>query len=71
MVSAEQWRYPKRVSAVKIKKKFRKNILKIMAPYQTKPSKQRRLKEHIATLHNDCNNVSATLLQQHNAVTMS
>ena len=37
--NSEQQRHPKKVSAVRIKKEFRKNILKVMAPYQTKSSK--------------------------------
>ena len=36
-----------------------------------KPSKQRKLKEHITTLHYDCNNASTTLLKHHNTVTLS
>ena len=68
---AEGLRHTKKVSAVRIKKKFWKNTLKAMAPYRTKPSKQRWLKEHIGRLHYDCNNASATLLQHHNVVAMS
>ena len=41
-----------------------------MATYQTKPRKQRQLKEHITTLHYDYNNASTTLLQHRKAVTM-
>ena len=52
-------------------KEVLEDILKVTTPYQRKPSKRRGLKEHLATLHYDCNNVSATLLQHHNAITES
>ena len=70
MVIAEQWRHRKNLSAMSIKKKFWKNVLKLMEPYQTKPRELRWLKEHIAMLHYDRNNVNTTV-QHHNTLTMS
>ena len=35
VVTAEQWKYLKKVSAVRIKMRFWKNILKVRAPYKT------------------------------------
>ena len=70
MVIAEQWRHRKKLSAMSIKKKFWKNILKLMGPYQTTPREPRWLKEHTAMLHYDRNNVNTTV-QHHNTLTMS
>ena len=49
-------------------KEVLEDILKVIAPYQTKSIKGRGLKEHLATLYYDCDNVSTMSLQHHNAV---
>ena len=71
VVIVEQWRLPKKVSAVRIKKKLHKYILKVMTPSQTNYSKQRELKEQITKLNYDCKNASAACLQHYNTIRMS